>query len=77
MIYAAAIRRRLRQGATYAELGAELGISARAMRGRASRLGVSTEVLSRHRGRPLRSREELAAMAEKRREYARNRRAAS
>ena len=68
--------RRLQQGATFATLGAELGISARAMRGRAHRLGVkSSEVLGRHRRRPLRTREELAAMAEKRREYARARRA--
>lgn len=76
MIAAATLRRRLQQGDSYAVLGAELDISAEAMRKRASRLGVQAEkVRGWHRPRRLRTREELAVWSERRREAARARRA--
>lgn len=68
MIAAATLRRRLLQGDTYSVIGADIGLSADALRKRAVRLGVSsTVVLGRHRRRPFTKPAEL----ERRREMKR------
>jgi hypothetical protein len=71
LIGAATIRRRLVAGDTYSLIGADLGLSADAMRKRAARLGVtSTSVLGRHRRRPFTKPEELARRREEKRKAA-------